>query len=204
MKKVAIVDYDMGNIDSVCRAVRECRCQPVLTDRPEDFAKADAIILPGVGAFGDGMANLRRKGLVDVLGEQVLDVGIPTLGICLGMQLLADLGTENGESVGLGWVPGRVVRFSPASRAERVPHVGWNEVHQAGDCPLFAGIETGKDFYFVHSFHFEAEEACVRGRTPYCGGFVSVVQRDNVFGAQFHPEKSQQVGAKFLENFLAL
>ncbi len=204
VKSVAVVDYGMGNIDSVCRAIRECRHAPVVTNRPEDFRDADAIILPGVGAFGDGMANLRRNGLDAVLAEEVA-AGCPVLGICLGMQLLADAGMENGETPGLGWVPGRVVRFRAAAPGERIPHVGWNEVFQKGACPLFAGIPSGKDFYFVHSYHFAvADPGHAVGVTPYCGEFVSVVQRDNVFGAQFHPEKSQQAGMRFLANFLDL
>jgi len=203
-KSVAVVDYGMGNIDSVCRAIRECRHVPVVTNRPEDFRAAAAIILPGVGAFGDGMANLRRNALDQSLTEEVA-AGCPTLGICLGMQLLADVGTENGETPGLGWIPGRVARLRPIEAGERIPHVGWNEVLQQGDCPLYAGIPSGKDFYFVHSYHFVVENPKhAVGATPYCGGFVSVVQRDNVFGAQFHPEKSQEAGMRFLANFLDL
>lgn len=203
MKRIAIVNYGMGNIDSLCRAIRDCRANPTVTDNPDDFYAADAIILPGVGAFGDGMANLHSKGLAEVLTRAVFDKEIPTLGICLGMQLLCETGTENGIAQGLGWIPGKVQRFVPTEQKERIPHVGWNEVYPTGECPLFKGIEPGKDFYFVHSYHFEAEPEYVRARTPYCGQFTSVVQRDNLFGVQFHPEKSQQVGAKLLENFLA-
>ncbi len=204
MKLVAIVDYGMGNIDSVGRAVADCGCKPLVTKRPEDFASAHSIILPGVGAFGDGMASLRAEGLDQVLGEQVRQ-GIPTLGICLGMQLLASEGTEHGLHCGLDWIPGRVERFVPTGAGERIPHVGWNEVWQARPSPLFDGIEDGKDFYFVHSYHFvPASKEHVLGRTPYCGGCVSVVNRDNVYGAQFHPEKSQRVGHTLLRNFLSL
>ena len=203
MKQVAIVDYGMGNIDSICRAIRDCRANPVVTDSPDFFYAADAIILPGVGAFGDGMANLRRKGIVEVLTRAVIEKEIPTLGICLGMQLMCQTGTENGTAEGLGWIPGSVVRFIPTELGERIPHVGWNEVYPHEACPLFKGIGAGKDFYFVHSYHFETTEEFVQATTPFCNKFTSVVQRDNVFGVQFHPEKSQQVGAKLLENFLA-
>ena len=204
MKTVAIVDYGMGNIDSVARAVRELGCRADITRRPEDFAAAHSLILPGVGAFGDGMASLRLDGLDQALGEQVRQ-GIPTLGICLGMQLLASEGDEGGVHQGLGWIQGRVERFVPTEAGERIPHVGWNEVRQARPSVLFDGIEDGKDFYFVHSYHFvPGSPEHVLATTPYCGGCVSVVNRDNVYGVQFHPEKSQRVGMRLLQNFLSL
>ncbi len=205
MKKVAIVDYGMGNLDSVARAIEECGGNPIVTHEASVFEVADAIILPGVGAFPNGMLNIRQLGLEDVLREQVLEQGIPFLGICLGMQLLATKGWEGEETKGLGWIEGEVKRLEPDLRDFRIPHVGWNEVVFNQASPLFQGIPMGKDFYFVHSYHFScanSQEAIAY--TPYCGSFVSVVGRDNIFGVQFHPEKSQKLGFQVLKNFLSL
>ncbi len=207
MNVVAIVDYGMGNLDSVSRAVEECGGAPIVTNRYQDLATANRIILPGVGSFGDAMRNLRQRGLQESLEEQVLERRIPFLGICLGMQLLATTGWEGGETAGLGWIDGEVQRLQPTDDDSRIPHIGWNEVSfdSNGGSALFRGIAPGRDFYFVHSFHL-----CVRnpqdivGQTLYAGGFVSAVQRGHIFGVQFHPEKSQRVGFQVLRNFLAV
>ncbi|MBI5093134.1 MAG: imidazole glycerol phosphate synthase subunit HisH [Candidatus Hydrogenedentes bacterium] len=205
MKRAAIIDYGMGNLDSVVRAVEECGGAPEVTDTREVIEHASCLILPGVGAFADGMRQLRERGLDVVLREQALERGIPLLGICLGMQLLATTGHEGGSTRGLNLVPGEVIRLEPDGPDVRIPHVGWNNVEWTGACPLADGIPSGKDFYFVHSYHFVcAEPAHAVAQTPYCGGFVSCVQRKNIFGAQFHPEKSQKVGQQFLRNFLSL
>jgi imidazole glycerol-phosphate synthase subunit HisH len=205
MKTVAIIDYGMGNVDSVARGVEECGADPIVTDDAAEIRRASNIILPGVGAFGDGMRELQARSLDRVLREEAVEGGIPLLGICLGMQLLATTGHEGGELPGLGFVPGEVVRFKADTPDTRIPHVGWNEVEHDGGNPLFDGIPSGKDFYFVHSFHFQcANPVDVVARTPYCGGFVSCVQRDAVIGVQFHPEKSQRVGLALLRNFLSL
>jgi glutamine amidotransferase len=138
------------------------------------------------------------------LRERVLDERVPLLGICLGMQLLASLGFEGGETAGLGLIGGEVRRLRPADPDTRIPHVGWNEVEPVRDSPLFAGVASRTDFYFVHSFHFvPAEPADALARTPYAAGFVSAVSRGSVFGVQFHPEKSQRPGFQVLINFLA-
>lgn len=205
MKRVAIIDYGMGNLDSVMRAVEECGGAPELTDKREDIEHASYLILPGVGAFTDGMRRLRERNLDTLLREQTVERGVPLLGICLGMQLLAGTGREGGETAGLDLVPGEVVRLEADAPEVRIPHVGWNNVEWSGAWPLAEGIPSGKDFYFVHSYHFRcARPEHVAARTPYCGGFVSCVQRGNIFGAQFHPEKSQKAGQQFLRNFLAL
>lgn len=201
---VALVDYGMGNLDSVRRALEVQGATVVVTSDPDDLAEADRIILPGVGAFGIAMENLRERGLDKALTEQVINQGAPFLGICLGMQLMATSSTEHGDQTGLGWVPGHVVRLEATEADPRIPHVGWNEVHPDVDHPLFAGVETDRDFYFVHSFHFSSEDdATSLATTPYCGGFTSVVGLGNAVGVQFHPEKSQQVGQVLLKNFLA-
>lgn len=205
MKKVLITDYGMGNIDSVARAVQECGGVPLISNKAEDFEKAHYIILPGVGSFATGMNHLFNSGLHEILSEQVINKGIPFLGICLGMQLLATKGWEGGETQGLGWIAGEVKRLEPDTPDIRIPHVGWNEVIFDKPSPLFQGIPSGKDFYFVHSYHFlcqNSQEAIAY--TPYCGKFVSAVNKDNIFGVQFHPEKSQRLGFHVLKNFLSL
>jgi imidazole glycerol-phosphate synthase subunit HisH len=204
VRRVAVVDYGMGNLDSVARAFEECGADPVVATSREELERAAAIVLPGVGAFARGMQNLRSLGLEEVLHEQVLERGVPCIGLCLGMQLLLSHGEESGETSGLGWIDGSVERFRPVD-GERIPHVGWNEVEPVRESPLFTGIEPGSDFYFVHSYYARpADEAVVLATTPYCGGFASVVGRGNVWGAQFHPEKSMRSGLRFLRNFLAL
>lgn len=203
MSFVAVVDYGMGNLDSVRRALEVCGATVVVTSEPDDLADADRIVLPGVGAFGVAMENLRKRGLDQALTEQVVHQGAPFLGICLGMQLMATTSSEHGEQTGLGWVPGRVVRLEPTEADPRIPHVGWNEVHPAADHPLFAGVEPDRDFYFVHSFHFVCDDpTTMLATTPYTGGFTSVVGLATAVGVQFHPEKSQQVGQVLLGNFL--
>ena len=204
MKCVAIIDYGLGNVDSVARAVRECGGEPLITGNPAEIRTASSMILPGVGSFPDGMRELKQRGLDGVLRHEAIEEGIPLLGICLGMQLLATTGFEGGETPGLDLVPGEVRRLEPAAR-ERVPHVGWNEVNHKADCPLFESLSSGKDFYFVHSYHLTcANPEHMAAQTPYCGEFVSCVQSGPVFGTQFHPEKSQKPGLQLLRNFLAL
>ena len=200
---VLVIDYGMGNLASVRRAFEEVGGRVVVSDQPSTLKEVSNIVLPGVGSFADGMANLNRGGWVTALRDAVLDKHLPLLGICLGMQLLAEHGAEGGETDGLGFIPGRVERLVPDSPTTRIPHVGWNEVYQK--CPnlLLDGIPDGTDFYFVHSFRlFPDDRTTVIGITPYCGEFPSVVMKGSVFGTQFHPEKSQPVGFRVLRNFL--
>jgi glutamine amidotransferase len=206
MQHVAIVDYGMCNLDSVRRAFEELGAKAFVTDDPVGLERSDRIVLPGVGAFPDAMRNLRARGLDDALAKQVLDGGAPFLGVCLGMQLLATVGHEVEETEGLRWFDADVVRFTPSTPDERVPHIGWNEVDvTTSESPLFAGIPPHADFYFVHSFHVVCRQgADVLATTPYCGGFTSAIARDNVFATQFHPEKSQAHGLRLLRNFLEL
>jgi glutamine amidotransferase len=204
MTRVAVVDYGMGNLDSVVRAVEECGGRPIVTDRADAIESATHIVLPGVGAFGDGIRNLRQRGLDGILREQVVVGGIPFLGICLGMQMLATRGHEGGMTEGLGWIDGEVRRLEPTGRDSRIPHIGWNEVVFARPSELFAGVDSGRDFYFVHSYHLIChDKEDVLAVTPYCGGFVSALARGRIFGVQFHPEKSQRLGFQILRNFLA-
>ena len=201
---MAIIDYGLSNLDSVGRALEELGATPYVAADGAQLGCPDHIVLPGVGAFGDAMANLRERGLIAALEEQVLGTGVPLLGICLGMQLLAAKGTEGSPVEGLGWIAAEVVRIEPPDADTRVPHVGWNEIDPTPGCPLFAGIEAGADFYFVHSFHLVPDQgSSVAATTPYAGGIVSAVQgAPQVYGVQFHPEKSQRAGFQVLANFL--
>ena len=204
MIRVAIVDYGMGNLDSVARAIEECGGSPVVTSSEDDIARAPAVILPGVGAFAKGMERVRERNLDEILDTHVRRRGVPLLGLCLGMHLLATRGDEGGETEGLGWIDGEVSRL-PSQNGLRIPHVGWNEVHHDGSSPLLLGIESGRDFYFVHSYRFASTEPShITATTPYGSSFTSVVEAENVYGVQFHPEKSQRAGFQLLRNFIAL
>ena len=201
---VLIIDYGMSNLGSVRRAFEECGAEVSVSDDPADLDHAERIVLPGVGAFADGMAHLQSAGWPEKLRQTLTNPDIHLLGICLGMQLLASKGYENGETPGLGLIPGEVVKFEPGMTAERIPHVGWNEVHFNQPHKLTTGIKDGTDFYFVHSYHFRTADAGhAVTNTPYCGGFTSIVSSGNVMGAQFHPEKSSRSGFQIIRNFLA-
>jgi imidazole glycerol-phosphate synthase subunit HisH len=205
MYNVAIVDYGMGNIDSVARAVEEAGAIPIVTDRQSDFETASSIILPGVGSFAEGMDAIRERKLDTILAKQVFDNKIPFLGICLGMQLLGTVGFEVHKTKGLGWIDAEVVQLEPSNFEERVPHVGWNQVYPIRPSALFADIPVGADFYFVHSFHIvPREKGNILSTTDYCGSFVSAVRRDNIFGVQFHPEKSLGMGIRLIRNFVSM
>jgi imidazole glycerol-phosphate synthase subunit HisH len=199
---VTVVNYGMGNIWSVRNALSFVGANVVLSADPDEIARAECLILPGVGVFGTAMRRLESLGIRAAMDEAVLRRGIPFLGICIGMQLLAS-GSEESENVpGLGWIPGRVLRV----RGEqlRVPHMGFSAAHLVGpSSELFENIGGESDFYFVHSYHFEpTDPAHVVATTDYGRPFVSVVRKDNILGAQFHPEKSQSNGMQFLANFI--
>jgi imidazole glycerol-phosphate synthase subunit HisH len=200
-----IIDYGMGNLHSVKRAFEECGANVLISDDPKDIRKATHVILPGVGSFHDGMKNLFKSGWSEAIRTEAKNKGIPMLGICLGMQLLAEKGYEGGEIEGLGLVPGTVEKLIPADSRIRLPHVGWNEIYHTKKTSVFEDIPDGTDFYFVHSYHF-IPTILENGiaMTPYCGEFVSAVMNKNVFGVQFHPEKSQKYGFQVIRNFLAL
>ena len=175
---------------------------------PSVIAQADKIVLPGVGAFADAMAALRDKQLVRPLKEGI-EAGKPFLGICLGMQLLLEVSYENGEHTGLGVIEGEVRRFDFAGRADKdflkIPHIGWNALEWDRDVPLFKGLTSGSYVYFVHSYYVAPQvEAVVATTTEYGGAFASSLWRDNVYGVQYHPEKSQRVGLTMLKNFAEL
>lgn len=202
---VAIIDYGMSNLGSARRAFQECGGNVTVIQDPADLRGADRIVLPGVGAFPDGMKNLADGGWIPAINEALDNPGVALLGICLGMQLLASKGFEEGETQGLGLIPGEVRRLEPIPARTRIPHVGWNEVRQVGESPLFATVADRTDFYFVHSYHFAPTlPEHIIATTDYCGGFVSAVQVGRTFGVQFHPEKSSRAGFQVLQNFLRL
>jgi imidazole glycerol-phosphate synthase subunit HisH len=205
MSTVAIVDYGLCNLDSVRRAVEECGGRPLVTAHPDAIVQSSHVILPGVGAFPEAMNNLRRSGLVDALQRQVVEKGAPFLGICLGMQLLATRGFEVCPTDGLGWIEGEVRRLEPEDGA-RVPHVGWNELQVDRPARVLEGIPDRTDFYFVHSYALSpVHSSDVAGRTPFGSSLVvTAVERDNITGVQFHPEKSQRLGFRVIQNFLTL
>jgi len=205
MSKILIVDYGMGNTDSVSRAVAECGGNPIVSNRREELETATHIILPGVGSYHVAMTNLRKLNLIELIQEQVRSHKIPFLGLCLGMQLLSSRGYEVRETDGLDLIPGEVNAFKAAELGLRVPHVGWNEVNFKRDCSLFEGIPSGKDYYFVHSYYFSCQKKeHVLATTFYGREFAAVIgNNENVFGTQFHPEKSLKAGLKLLANFLS-
>ena len=198
---IAIVDYGMGNLRSVQKAFERVGYRAVITGRAEDVARAGRVVLPGVGAFGDAMANLTRAGLVHPLLACIAE-GRPFLGICVGLQLLFTESEEMGRHAGLDVLPGRVRRFPDG---ERVPQIGWNQIHIERETPLLEGIPDGSFYYFVHSFYVAPRDPndCL-ATTDYGIDYTSIAGRDNVFGIQFHPEKSQDLGLRILRNFAKL
>ncbi|MBO6783438.1 MAG: imidazole glycerol phosphate synthase subunit HisH [Alphaproteobacteria bacterium] len=197
---VVIVDYGMGNIASVRNALAALGVPASLSSDRMDLAAAEAIVLPGVGAFGEAMANLHSLDLVGPLTEQVVGNAKPFLGICLGMQLIAERSEEQGDHEGLGWIPGAVVPIPPRD-GFAVPHVGWSELAFGPDDPAFARLDRESCFYFDHSFTLRTESGLVRATADYGVPLTAVVGRANIIATQFHPEKSQRSGLKFLRNF---
>lgn len=198
---IAIVDYGLGNLRSVAGAIDRVGFNSVISNEFSVLKRADKLILPGVGAFGDGMALLREKGLDSFLTELVMQGGKPVLGICLGFQLMAKQSSEFGDHEGLGWLDATVERI-PTNM--RLPHIGWNDFFQRRACSLFEGIPEDALFYYVHSYHMKCESSeDVIGESDYDGLFTASIQHGNVYGTQFHPEKSQRWGLEVLYNFLS-
>ena len=200
---IAIVDYGMGNLRSVQKAFESLGTAAEICTQPDQIAHVEKLVLPGVGAFRDAIGELKRLELVQPILEHIA-ADRPFLGICLGMQLLFDVSSEDGHWPGLGVAPGEVVRFRDQPDL-KVPHMGWNVVEPVGDCPLFSGIPPRTHFYFVHSYYVSPrDERIVAARTDYGGPFTSVIHRGRMFATQFHPEKSQRFGLQLLKNFAAL
>jgi len=200
---IAIVDYQMGNLRNVQKALERLGQTTLITDDPARLAEADKIVLPGVGAFEDAIGELKRRNLVEPI-RSAAEKGLPLLGICLGMQLLFEKSFEDGEHDGLGLIKGQVVKFDLPGEY-KVPHMGWNQLAVRKSTPLVEGISDGTHFYFVHSYFVVPDDpqdvACT---TDYGAPFCSVVARDNLFATQFHPEKSQEFGQQILRNFAQL
>lgn len=197
---IAIIDYDAGNLKSVQKALEHLGQDCCITGDPQEILAADKVILPGVGSFGDAMANIRRLGLDKVI-HQVVEQGTPFLGICLGLQLLFESSDETPGEEGLAILNGKVVRI-PDKEGLKIPHVGWNSLHLQNGGRLFEGLEEGAYVYFVHSYYLQAEDVkIVKATTEYSTCIHASVEKDNVFACQFHPEKSSTVGLKILENF---
>jgi glutamine amidotransferase len=203
---VAVVDYGAGNLRSVAKALLRSDLAPEVTCEAEAVRRADAVVLPGVGAFADAAASLRAKGLDEAVLDAI-EAGRPYLGLCLGLQLLFEESDEHGRTPGLAVLPGRVSRFpdcDPAGRRLRVPHIGWNEVRFSGIHPLLAELPARDIYYFVHSYRaVPARPEDAVGVTDYGGEFAAAVARGNVFAVQFHPEKSQTAGRRLLDGFRA-
>lgn len=202
---ITIVDYGMGNLGSVHNMLKRIGIESEITGDAEHISKARKIILPGVGAFDSAMQRITGSGLKQVLDQKANVEKIPVLGICLGMQLLTR-SSEEGIIEGLNWIPAKTVRFSSNDQNFKIPHMGWNKTHTVGKHTLTNTLLEESKFYFVHSFYVQADdEKYVLARTQYGHSFDSIVTNgDNIFGAQFHPEKSHKYGMKFLENFARL
>lgn len=200
---IAIIDYGSGNVGAIMNILRQRKIPHVLTSDPATLADADRFILPGVGAFDPTMDILQRSGIVDALGEEVLGKGKKVLGICVGMHLLAD-GSDEGSLPGLGWIPGRVRKIDAGqiNAKPKLPHMGWNNVAIAPCAKLFDGVDEERGFYFLHSYYFDAADpAHIRAHVSYGADLPCAIERDNVFGMQFHPEKSHSNGTRVFVNF---
>ena len=201
---ISIIDYGMGNTHSLMNSLRAIGFSNItLTFSEQEIAESDCIILPGVGAFGDAMKNLASRGLISILEEQVIKKKKPILGICLGMQLLFDASNELGKNNGLGWIPGNIEKMEPGKGC-RIPHVGWNNLKFTNSSNLLDNITPENDFYFVHSFYANCRDEYIVAKFYYGQDFTAIVQRDNIFGMQFHPEKSHLNGLQLLKTFIEM
>ncbi len=207
---IVVVDYGMGNLFSVAKALEQLGEEVVISNKEEDIKRAEKIVLPGVGSFAEGMKNLKKLSLITVLKKEILENKKPFLGICLGMQLLAITGEEDGLNEGFGWIPFKVEKFKFNSdnqnNALRIPHMGWDNLILK-ESPLFKGINPENNFYFVHSYHLvplskKEGEDLIAAECHYGYNFPAAIQKENIFATQFHPEKSQQAGLKILKNFV--
>jgi len=206
--KLAIIDYGSGNLHSAAKAFEKesGKGKVVVTSNAKDLDDATHIVLPGVGAFYDCMTGLLEvKDMFSSLEENVLGKKKPFLGICVGMQLLADKGLEHGENKGFGWIKGKVTPIKPRNKSLKIPHMGWNELKIKGKHPLFDGIKDGDHAYFVHSYHMECKDGGdIKAEADYGGSITAAVANGNIMGVQFHPEKSQETGLKLINNFMKI
>ncbi len=205
MQTISILDYHMGNIQSVVRKVQRLGHACMVINSPEEVLKAEKLILPGVGHFGKAMEQLEQLNLVEALNQAVLEKKTPILGICLGMQLMAK-SSEEGNVKGLGWFDADIVRFKVSDTLRfKVPHTGWNQVQQKKKSALMEGIQENAEFYFVHAYHIQLnDENDALHETLYETSFVSAIEKENIFGVQYHPEKSHDSGLQLIKNFITL
>ncbi len=203
--RIVIIDYGMGNVNSIKRKLDKLQIDSVISSCEADIEGSDKIILPGVGHFAKAMESINSKGILKVLNHEVLDMKKPILGICLGMQLMAK-NSEEGNVDGLGWFDADVVKFNIKDKLKyKVPHTGWNQIVQAKKCRLMENIPDLAEFYFVHSYHIKTNSReDVLNETEYEHTFVSAIQKQNIYGVQYHPEKSHDVGEQLLKNFINL
>jgi glutamine amidotransferase len=202
---LAVINYNLGNLRSICAAMDRLDVDYCCTSDPTIISSATSLILPGVGSFPDGMRNLHELQLVEVLQNLVLGKKVPILGICLGFQLMADWGFEFGSNSGLGWIRAKVSRFDDLGKSFRVPHVGWNDCVRVKDSPLFNEVPHEALFYFTHSYCMTCDDLDdVVAYSDHGSSFVAGIQKENIFGTQFHPEKSQLHGLTLLRNFVTL
>lgn len=200
---ITIVNYGMGNLASIANMLKKAGHRALISGDPEEIAKASKLIVPGIGAFDMGMANLAQLKLLDILNKKVLDEKVPTLGLCLGLQLFST-SSEEGSLPGLGWIDMESERFKFSGENEhlKIPHISWNTIEKTGPHPLLEGLDNESRFYFVHSYHqVTAHPELVLAKTEYGYPFASILGRENVMGVQFHPEKSHKFGMQLLKNF---
>lgn len=195
----------MGNLNSVKKMLDRLRVNAIISANPEDIINAWKIILPGVGHFDQAMSNLKKLNLPDALHEAVLVREKPILGICLGMELMAK-SSEEGNAEGLGWLDAEIIRFNVSDKIKyKIPHMGWNQIKIEKSSPLMSGIPELSEFYFAHSYHLKiCDRSAILNETEYDHTFVSAIAKDNIFGVQYHPEKSHDAGARLLKNFIEL
>lgn len=203
--KLVIVDYGMGNLNSVKKSLDRMRAGSIVSSDPKAIINAEKIILPGVGHFGKAMSNLKELHLLETLNEAVLIKQKPILGICLGMELMAQAG-EEGNAEGLGWLDAEIIRFNISDKIKyKVPHIGWNQIHIKKQSLLMNNIPDLSEFYFVHSYHLRINsQSDILNETKHDYFYPSAIEKGNIFGVQYHPEKSHEVGAQLLENFVHL
>ena len=199
-KRIVIIDYKMGNTLSISNALEKLGYEAIISSDHDDINNADALILPGVGAFKEAMENIKANNLLDILNDNVINKSKPIFGICLGMQIMANSGQEMGDTQGFGWIDAKVEKI--ATPNVRVPHVGWNSIEVIKKEPLFTNIDSDIHFYFDHSFHFICDEKYISSITSYKKPITASIQKENIFATQFHPEKSQIMGLKLMRNFL--
>ena len=200
---IVIIDYGMGNLRSIYKSLKRLEIESIISSDPDIIESAEKLILPGVGHFAHGMQNLIKTGLTDVLNKKVLKQKTPILGICLGMQLFCSR-SEEGNAPGLNWIDAETVRFNIADTIKyKIPHIGWNSIRVEKNTKLLNTIGVEDLFYFVHSYHVKCnDQSIIRGATNYSYDFTSVVEYNNIYGTQFHPEKSHKQGLQILKNFV--